>query len=408
MKVGKKAANNVIMLYIMNIAQIVMPLITLPYLARILSVSSYGVVSYVKSIMVYANLIMQFGFLLSGTRKIVEAKGDLKKIGKIVGCLTQARLILSIVSFIVLIIMIMGIKILRENAIFTLLMFIPIFLDAFLFEFLFRGLEKMHIITMRYLLTKSISTVLTFIVIKKNSDMIYLPVLDIFASLVAISLIYFELKKLNIHIYRDSLKNSINALQESFVYFISEMSSTVFNALNTVLVGIFLSSHDVAFWGLTLTFIGAVQSLYYPVSDGIYPEMVKDHNIKLFNKVLLIFTPLIIVGCLIVYFGSSIIMFIIGGSKYVGAAYLLRCTIPLLFILFYSILYGWPLLGAINKNKEVTFTTLLGAVFQVIGLIVLTFTHTFTLITVIILRTISESIILFSRLAIFLKYRFMF
>ena len=85
-KTDKKAANNVIMLYIMNIAQIVMPLITLPYLARILSVSNYGVVSYVKSIMVYANLIMQFGFLLSGTRKIVEARGNLAKIGKIVGC----------------------------------------------------------------------------------------------------------------------------------------------------------------------------------------------------------------------------------------------------------------------------------------------------------------------------------
>ena len=171
-KTDKKAANNVIMLYIMNIAQIVMPLITLPYLARILSVSNYGVVSYVKSIMVYANLIMQFGFLLSGTRKIVEARGNLAKIGKIVGCLTQARMILSIIAFIVLSIMITSIKILRENAIFTLLMFIPIFLDAFLFEFLFRGLEKMHIITMRYLVTKSISTFLTFVVIRTNSDII--------------------------------------------------------------------------------------------------------------------------------------------------------------------------------------------------------------------------------------------
>lgn len=407
-KTDKKAANNVIMLYIMNIAQIVMPLITLPYLARILSVSNYGVVSYVKSIMVYANLIMQFGFLLSGTRKIVEARGNLAKIGKIVGCLTQARMILSIIAFIVLSIMITSIKILRENAIFTLLMFIPIFLDAFLFEFLFRGLEKMHIITMRYLVTKSISTFLTFVVIRTNSDMIFLPVLDIFASFVAILLIHFELKKLKIHIYKDSLRNSIRALRESFVYFISEMSSTVFNALNTVLVGIFLAHRDIAFWGLVLTFIGAVQSLYYPVSDGIYPEMVKSHNIKLFNRILLIFTPLIIIGCLIVYFGASIIMFIIGGTKYVDAAYLLRASIPLLFILFYSIICGWPLLGAINKNREVTFTTIVGAIFQVLGLLVLIFTHNFNLLAVLIVRTLSEYVILFSRLKLFWKYRSLF
>ena len=407
-KAGKKAANNVIMLYIMNIAQIVMPLITLPYLARILSVSNYGVVSYVKSIMVYANLIMQFGFLLSGTRKIVEAKGNLVKIGRIVGCLTQARMILSVIAITVLGIMIISIKILRENAIFTLLMFIPIFLDAFLFEFLFRGLEKMHVITIRYLVTKGISTVLTFIIIRKNSDMIFLPVLDIFASFVAIILIHLELKKLKIRIYEDSLRNSIQALRESFVYFISEMSATVFNALNTVLVGIFLSPRDIAFWGLVLTFIGAVQSLYYPVSDGIYPEMVKNHNIKLFNRILLIFTPLILIGCLIVYFGASIIMFIIGGLKYVGVAYLLRASIPLLFILFYSILCGWPLLGAINKNKEVTFTTIIGAIFQILGLLILISTHNFDLLTVLIVRTLSECVILLSRLQLFWKYRLLF
>lgn len=396
------------MLYIMNIVQIVLPLITLPYLARILSISNYGVVSYVKSIMVYANLIMQFGFLLSGTRKIVEAKGNLIKIGKIIGCLTQARMILSIVSFVVLCTMIISIKILRNNALFTLLMFIPIFLDAFLFEFLFRGLEKMHIITIRYLMTKGISTILTFIIIRKNSDMILLPMLDIFSSFVAIIWIQFELKKMKIHIYRDSLRNSIQALSDSFVYFISEMSSTVFNALNTVLVGIFLSSHEIAYWGLVLAFIGAVQSLYYPVSDGIYPEMVKNHSIKLFSKILLIFTPLIIIGCAIVYFGASLIMFIVGGSKYTGAAYLLRVSVPLLFVLFYSILCGWPLLGAINKNKEVTFTTILGAIFQILGLIILILTHNFTLITILVLRTLSEAVILFSRLKLFLKYRSLF
>ena len=405
---SQKAANNVVMLYIMNIAQIVMPLITLPYLARVLSVDNYGIVSYVKSIMVYANLIMQFGFLLSGTRKIVEAKGNLKKIGKVVGCLTQARLFLSVISLIVLVLMIANIKILRSNALFTLLMFVPIFLDTFLFEFLFRGLEKMHIITLRYLITKSISAILTFVVIRKSSDMLLIPTLDIFASIVAIILIQFELKKLHIKIYRDSLRNTMNALHESFVYFISEMSSTVFNALNTVLVGIFLSSRDVAFWGLTLSFIGAVQSMYYPVSDGIYPEMVKNHNIKLFNKFLLIFTPLILIGCLIVFFGSSVLMFITGGSKYVKAAYLLRLSTPLLFLLFYSILCGWPLLGSINKNKEVTFTTILGALFQILGLLILIITHNFNLVSVLVIRTLSEGVILLSRLILFWKYRSMF
>ncbi len=61
---GKGIAFNVSMLYIMNIAKLVFPLITLPYLTRVLSVDCYGVVSYVKATMVYAQLVVDFGFML--------------------------------------------------------------------------------------------------------------------------------------------------------------------------------------------------------------------------------------------------------------------------------------------------------------------------------------------------------
>ena len=60
-----KVSTNIEMLYIMNIAQLVLPLITLPYLTRVLSVDGYGVVSYVKSLIIYITLIIEFGYLLS-------------------------------------------------------------------------------------------------------------------------------------------------------------------------------------------------------------------------------------------------------------------------------------------------------------------------------------------------------
>ena len=67
---------NTMMLYGMSIAKIVFPLLTLPYLTRVLSVESYGVVSYVKAVMQYMQLVVDFGFMLSGTKDIVNAKND--------------------------------------------------------------------------------------------------------------------------------------------------------------------------------------------------------------------------------------------------------------------------------------------------------------------------------------------
>ena len=93
--------------------------------------------------------------------------------------------------------------------------------------------------------------------------------------MVAVFWVNFEIKRLKIKITFDSFNNVISALRESSIYFISDMPGTAFNALNTVCVGIFLSARDVAFWALIMQFIGAVQSLYTPIQDGIYPEMVK-------------------------------------------------------------------------------------------------------------------------------------
>lgn len=69
-----KVVINTIALYGMNFAKILFPLATLPYLTRVLSLDGYGLVVYVKAIMQYFQLFIDFGFILSGTRDIVIAK----------------------------------------------------------------------------------------------------------------------------------------------------------------------------------------------------------------------------------------------------------------------------------------------------------------------------------------------
>lgn len=400
-----KTADNIVMLYIMNISQIVLPLIVLPYLARVLSISSYGVVSYVKSIMVYSTLVIQFGFLLSGTKEVVEEKDNKEKLEKIIGKITQAKLILSIPAFIVLLILIIAIKILRKNAVFTILMFIPSFLDIFIFEYLFRGLEKMNIVTMRYLISKSASVLCTFLFIKNDSQLLLIPIFDILGSCLAIIWTYQEFKKLKLKIKWEKLDKVFFAIRESSLYFFSDISSTAFNALNTVCIGIFLSAKDVAFWGLILQFIMAVDGLYRPLKDGVYPEMIRTRNLKILFKVVIIFLPVVLIGCLITYFGSYWILYIIGGKKYTAAAFLMKSSVLLLFMLFLNALSGWPLLGSIGKIKEVTYSTIIGSITQVIGIGLLIITNAIGLLTIMWLRTFSEFIILVIRVYYFFKYK---
>jgi PST family polysaccharide transporter len=100
---NKTLIKNSLMLYIMYFAQILFPLITLPYLTRVLSLNAYGVNVYVNTTMSYVSIIIEFGFMLSATKDIVSAKNNKEEMGRIVGDVISAKLLLALVSFVLLI-----------------------------------------------------------------------------------------------------------------------------------------------------------------------------------------------------------------------------------------------------------------------------------------------------------------
>lgn len=405
MRDEKKVANNIVMLYLLNFAQLLLPLITLPYLTRVLSLDGYGVVSYVKSLMTYISLIIEFGYLLSGTREVVQNKNNSEKLNRVVGKVLESKLMLSFFAFGVLLVMIKFIPILHRHFLFTLLSFGTPFLSIFLFDFLFRGLEKMQILTARYVIMRSISTALTFIFVRGENDLNLIPLLDIIGSLVAVLWVHREIVKLGINIKFVSFSKVWQSLKVSFIYFISDMATTAFGALNTMCVGLFLSSSDVAFWGVTMSFVGAVQSMYSPISDGLYPRMVDKKSLHLFVKVILVFVPVLIIGALITYYSAGLIITVIGGHKYIEAAQYLQLSVPLLVISFFSILCGWPLLGSINRIKETTTTTVLTAILQIVGILILIWSHNFTIVSLLCVRTITECFLFLSRAYCAFKFR---
>ena len=124
----------------------------------------------------------------------------------------------------------------------------------------------------------------------------------------------------------------------------------------------------------------------------------------MFLKIVLFFIPFLILGSLCLYFGSSLLVFIIGGDKYLIAAKYLREFIPLIILSFFSILFGWPLLGAIGKIRETTFTTVVASIFQIVGIGILIISHSFTIELLIILRTITELLIVTLRLSFAFKF----
>ncbi len=400
-----KLIKNASMLYLLNAAKIIFPLLTFPYLTRVLSVEGYAVMAYVKAVMAYMYIWVDFGFVLSATKNIVKAENSPKKINQIVSDTMLARILLGLAGAVILIILSCFIPLLRQNLLFTWLSYVTVFLSCFMVDFLFRGLERMHEVTIRFVLMKAISTALTFILVHSDSDLLLIPILDILSSVAALVLIYFQFGKYKVCLVIPSLKNAWAYLKESSQYFISNVATSAFGILNTVLIGIFLPEADVAIWAVSLQLIWSVQMCYDPIVDGVYPEMMRNREFSLIKKLLFIFMPLILIGCGICYFASPLIIHLAAGAKYTPAVSIFRLMIPVLLFAFPVMLLGWPALGAIGKVKENTLTTIIAACTQGFGLGILLLFGAFTLPFIAIVRDITEGVFLASRIFLVAKYR---
>lgn len=404
-KDDRNILKNSTMLFFMNVAKMVFPLLTLPYLTRVLTKDCYGTVVYVKSVMSYMQLIVDFGFLLSATKGIVNAAGDKEECGRIIGNVIFSKIMLFLAAFMVLIVLVCNLPILYAHPVYTVLSMIPVFLTIFLLDFLFRGLEKMEIITLRFVLMRGISTVLTFVVVHSDADLVKMPFLDIAGTLAAVMLVWMELRKLDFHVHHSGIKDIWMELKSSAVYFVSSVASTSLSALNTLILGVALTTTEVAYWGVCTQAVAAVQAVYSPITDSLYPVMIKRRDLNMIKRMVRIVAPFLVVGCIAAYYLAEFGLTLIGGTGYSIAAPVFRRLIPVLFFSFFSLLLGWPSLGAIDKNLQTSKTTIYSVVFQIAGLIVLFLTDNFTLFSVAVLRSLTEIVLCSLRFSYVVKYR---
>ena len=196
-------------------------------------------------------------------------------------------------------------------------------------------------------------------------------------------------------------------MKDSFFYFLSSVATTAFSALNTLLIGIYMPDDlgQVAKWAVCMQIISAIQGLYAPICNGVYPHMIKQKSLKFIHKLLAIFMPVVAIGCGLCFFLSELALFVVGGEKYVETltVTVFRCMIPILFFSLPAQVYGWPTLGAIGKVKSTTASTIATAIVQVVGLFVLVVTDCFNLISLALLRCFTELLLLCIRMTITYK-----
>ena len=172
-------------MYLLQAAKYIFPFITLPYLARVLGTDGYAVRSYVLSIMTFVQMAAEFGFMNYAIAVIVKDGLCPETASRVSSRIMAARLVLYVPLTLVVFAMNATVPLMGENADYVWLSFVGIFFSSLLPDFVFRAYERMGIITVRYVVSKGVAVVLTFLLIHSVDDLLLVPALDLLTSLIA-------------------------------------------------------------------------------------------------------------------------------------------------------------------------------------------------------------------------------
>lgn len=356
---------NVIWQYVLQLAKYILPFLSFPYLTRVLQPETFAVYAYVTTLMSILQIIVDYGFTLYGTKVVSKIRLNKAKVDEIVGQITYARLIVSLIVSLLLCFLCVFIEILQNNFYFTLLCFISVVFNALLPDFVFQSFEKMHSLTHRYLLVKCISLVCIFLFVHHPRDLYVIAIINIVCSSIGYFWTLWAMNSIfGIRTNWKAFYNIFKQIKRSTIYCFSNISASLFSGFTTMMIGvIFADKSELAYWSLGITAIGAVQSLYSPITNSLYPHILNNRDFKFAYHLGLLFFPIVITGTILFVTLSDFIILILGGETYSTASLTLIWLSPMLPISFYAVFIGWPILGSIGEVKRLTYST------AIIGLI---------------------------------------
>ncbi|MDR3142067.1 MAG: oligosaccharide flippase family protein [Tannerellaceae bacterium] len=384
-----------------------LPLLSFPFLVRVLGVERWGLVSFGYTFIQYFVLFSDFGFNLSATKYISIHRDDEERINRYLNSAFICRIFLGLLGFILLLILISTIGRFRQDAAFYLMYFGIVAGNIMFPMWFFQGMEKMKYITIFNAVAKLISFIPFFIFIRKPDDYILVPLFYttgyVFAGLISIYIIYF---KERMKWFFPTLAEIKFAFRDSSTYFLSRISVSIFTYSNVFVLKLVCGNTAVGYYSAAEKLYQAYNQLLTPFTGVLFPHMAKTRDIHFFKKIFKRITSInifLLIGLLLASYW--IIQVIYGQAAQAGSLTVFRILLFGCFFTIPSILLGYPFLAAIGYFSYTNWTVFIVSLFHLLGLTLLFFSGYLTINTVAALVILAELLLFTFRARAIVHYK---
>lgn len=364
--------------YILNLintgTQMLFPLITFPYVCRVIEADGIGQINFFQSIISYISLFTCLGIPMYAIREIARDRSDVVQMNRTAMEILLLHSMLTLMGYAIVAILCLTVPQIQVNIPLFLILSLTIFFTAIGCEWFYQGIEDFKYITIRGLIIKTVSVVLLFIFVKSKTDLLYYGCYTVFGVLGGNIFNFFRLRK---YIHRENIifselhiKRHIKPVLKVFSF---SVVTSIYLQLNTVLLGFLKNALAVGYFAaatkvmqMLLTMSACLGSVMMPRASHLIAENKEDEFNRLIQKsydfTLAIALPMTI-G--LIFCAPSLITALCG-VKFEHSILPSQIIAPIILMVAISNVFGIQVLFPKGKINIVTLCCGIGAVADLI------------------------------------------
>lgn len=344
----RRLIENIASLGALQAASYVLPLLTLPYLARVLGPENLGRMAFALAFAQIFVMLTDYGFNLSATREVSVHRSDPVKVAEIFSSVMFLRVAFMLLGFVLLLGLITWVPRFSHDPKLYIACYLLVVGNVLFPQWLFQGLEQLRLVSLIQIIARVVIVAGIFVLVKTPNDLIMAGLLQSSGVALAgiLTLPYIGRALGGAHLHWPSRQALTQRLREGWHVFISAAAINIYTTSNAFLLGLLAPALQVAYFHVAEKIVRAVQLMFGPVSQAVYPHVSflvqEDPNrALLFNRKLMLGLGAVgLVISLALYFLSDFAVSFLFGPAYAPAATVLKILSCLPFVVILSNILG--------------------------------------------------------------------
>ncbi len=342
------------------------PLVSLIYLNRVIGIGLYGVVAYSFALVQFAAVLLDFGFTLSATQRISQRRNQTQSVGRFLGSIFTLKAIgYLLVSAGLLTYACLTQKYADHRALLTWTL-LPLLGYTFQPIWFFSGIERMRYITIFTVVAKLLGLSLMMLTVSGESTAAMAIIADgvgqVTGSVVAIVMMV----KLGYRPRRPNWRYLRSTLKMTAGFFLSRIAATIYVSSGVILLGLFATPAIAGAYAIAERCYQAMQQVFAPLVQAIFPYMVKERAIRLLAKISVACVAAAAFIAIVSVWFAPLFLTLLIGPRTTLVMPILNIFLVCIVVHICTVMSGYPLAAVLGRTEVANRSVIFGSVVYIV------------------------------------------